>query len=336
MPMFMPGLPSDRIDIVMGVFNGEKYLHDQIDSIVAQTYQNWHLLIGEDQSIDNSLSILKEIQSKYPDKISLYPAEINLGLVQNFSRLLELSDAKYMMFCDQDDYWFPEKIEKSLQKIKEMENQWGEEIPLLVHTDMEIFDDDLKIVSKSMWKGQRFKPKRSEKLGAVLMQNAAWGCTMMFNRNLLDLALPIPEEGFFHDYWLALVAAAFGHIGYLDEPTLLYRQHDNNVVGSKNIDFHWFVDKVIKNPLYQSQTEKRMMKLMMRAYIFYTRYYANLTDQQKEVLESFIELKYQPLWKELYWRWKYDFFNYGFWSNVGLVLATIRMGMADARFRFRI
>lgn len=331
----MPTTATNPIEIVLASYNGEKHLGAQIDSIFAQTYQNWHLLIGDDHSEDATLSILKELQRQYPDKISIYPSEQRLGLVQNFSRLLELTSAEYIMLCDQDDYWLPQKIEKSFIKIKELEKEWGKEVPLLVHTDMEIVDEDLKLIDKSQWKRQQFNPRRSGKLNAILMQNASWGCTMIINRNLIHLALPAPTEGFVHDYWLVLVASAFGQVGYVPEATMLYRQHEKNLVGSKNINFKWFINNVLKDPLYQPQMELRMMKHMVRAYVFYKRYQACLTEQQKEMIESFIDLKYQPLWKELYWRWKYDFFNHGFWPNLGLILATMRMGKAISKYRLR-
>lgn len=315
-----------RVEIIMGTYNGAKYVRQQVESLLAQTYQDWHLLVGDDQSTDDTATIIQELQEKYPDKISVFLFKHGVGFAQNYSRLLELTNAEYVMFCDQDDFWFPEKIAKSLCKMQEMENRWGKETPLAVHTDMKIGDEELHVIGDSHWKRQKFNAERAGQLNAILVQNVSWGCTMIFNSTLVQLATPIPPAGFVHDDWLALVAAAFGHIGYLEEPTMLYRQHGTNVVGSKEIDFRWFINNVLKDPLYQPVTAERIMKCMVRAYAFYKRYEAMLTDQQKELLEAFIDLKYQPIWKELYLRWKYDFLRHGFWPNVGLLLATIRMG----------
>lgn len=325
--------PSAHIEIIMGTYNGAKYVGQQVESLLAQTYQDWHLIIGDDLSIDDTQLVLQKLQEKYPNKITVYLFKHGVGIAQNFSRLLELTTAEYIMFCDQDDYWYPEKISKSLLKLQQLEKTWGKEAPLLIHTDMKIGDAELNIMSESHWKRQKFNPKRSGKLNATLMQNASWGCTMMFNSALVQLATPIPSEGFVHDFWLVIVASAFGHVDYLDEPTMLYRQHDSNLVGSKEIGFRWFIDNVLKDPLYQPNTEMRIMKCMIRAYAFYKRYGALLTKEQQALLEAFIDLKNQPLWKELYLRWKYDFLNHGFWPNVGLLLATIRMGRADPRYR---
>ncbi|MBA3238472.1 MAG: glycosyltransferase family 2 protein [Parachlamydiaceae bacterium] len=329
----MLGSSKAYIEIVMGTYNGAKYVRPQVESLLAQTYQDWHLIIGDDQSIDETAIVLQELQEKYPDKITLFLFKNGMGIAQNFSRLLELTNAEYVMFCDQDDFWFPEKIAKTFLKLQELENKWGKETPLLVHTDMKIVGEQLNVLSTSHWKRQKFNPKRGGKLNATLMQNVSWGCTMMFNSSLVQLATPIPPEGFVHDFWLVIVASAFGKVDYLDEPTMLYRQHDTNVVGSTEINFRWFINNVLKDPHYQPKIELRIMKCMVRAYAIYKRYEALLTGQQKELLEAFIDLKYQPLWKELYLRWKYDFLNHGFWPNVAFLLVTIRMGLGDPRYR---
>ena len=137
------------------------------------------------------------------------------------------------MFCDQDDVWFPDKIAVTLGKMQELEGRHGGERPLLVHTDMKVADGNLRVVADSLWRYQKSDPVRGEALNRLLVQNCATGCSMMINRALCDLALPIPAEAMMHDWWLVLVAAAFGTIGHCAEPTLLYRQHGANDVGAK-------------------------------------------------------------------------------------------------------
>jgi glycosyltransferase involved in cell wall biosynthesis len=322
---------NDSVDIVLATYNGAKFLTEQINSILNQTYPNWHLLIGDDGSTDSTPEILQAFKGIYPDKITICPFKDNVGVSQNFSRLLELTDAPYMMLCDQDDFWLPEKIELTLFKMKELEETWGSEEPLLVHTDMEVVDDNLNLIAASQWKRQHLNPKDSVKLNAVLMQNASWGCTMMFNRALIDIALPIPTESFIHDYWLVLVAAACGHIDYVNKPTMLYRQHEKNWIGSKAANFSWFIENIKAGSEHQEKIEMRMMKNMVRGYILYKRYHNVLSEEQRNLLVHFINLKYQPLWKELYWRMRYGFTNHGFWPNVDLLLTTIRMGRADPK-----
>lgn len=240
------------------------------------------------------------------------------------------------MYCDQDDVWFPDKIERTLTKMKALEDKWGKDIPLLVHTDMEVVDGNLKVIDASHRRRQGINPVRSGKLNAALVQSGMWGCTMMFNRKLIDLATPIPLEGMVHDAWLALIASACGKIDFLKEPTMFYRQHSSNWAGSLGSDFPWFIKYVLKNPDFQKHSELRFMRCMVRGYYFYKRYGTFLNDSQRDMLEAFIDLKYEPVWKELYLRWKYGFWNHGFWPNVGLIIATMRMGKGDPKYRQRI
>ncbi len=322
-----------HVEIVMASYNGAKYLPRQIDSLFAQTHKNWSLLVGDDASTDETLKFLEELQKNHPDKIKILPFKNNVGIISNFSRTLELADSDYVMFCDQDDEWKPEKIEKSLNKLLELEKKYGNDVPLLVHTDMTVVDNNLQIIDKSHWHRLRITPVNTCKLNRVLVQNGAWGCTMLFNRKLVNMATPIPFEGFVHDYWLALVASGCGHMDYIDDPTVFYRQHENQWLGSRQPDYTWFKSEMSNYQKFQGESELRIMKHMLRAFVFYKRYENFLSDDQKQMVEAFIEMKYQPLWKELYWKMKYGFFNHGFWKNLAFTMASIRMGQANPKYR---
>src|SRR5690606_13737176 len=150
-----------------------------------------------------------------------------------FARLLGASTADYIMFCDQDDVWLPGKVTLTLAKMQELEAACGAETFLLVHTDLRIVDENLNLVADSGHRYQQIDPDRGNTLGRLLVQNIATGCTIMVNRALRDLALPIPGAALMHDHWLSLVSACFGKIAYLPEPTLLYRQHSGNKVGAQ-------------------------------------------------------------------------------------------------------
>ena len=102
---------EDRVDILMGTFNGEKHVEEQIHSLLNQTYQNFQLIIGDDASTDRTREIVSKIQKEHPNKIMFLPFSDNVGALNNFTRLAEFAESNYIMFCDQDDIWFPEKIE---------------------------------------------------------------------------------------------------------------------------------------------------------------------------------------------------------------------------------
>ena len=109
------------LDILLATYNGEKFLKEQINSLLDQSYKNWKLLIRDDMSTDCTMAILSDYISKYPDKIKLLKSNKRLGPCQSFNYLLQKSDSDYVMFCDQDDIWLPEKIELSLKKMRSLE-----------------------------------------------------------------------------------------------------------------------------------------------------------------------------------------------------------------------
>lgn len=223
------------IDILMAVYQGEAYVAEQIESILKQTYTDWTLLIGDDGSKDRTMEILLAYEAKYPSKIRVIPNKVNSGSAQaNFFHLLSLSKAAYAMTCDHDDVWLPDKVEKTMGEMERLERESPPGTPILVHTDLEVVDENLRTIAPSMFQLQNLDSRRVS-LSRLLAQNVVTGCTMLANRPLLDLAKDPPASAIMHDWWLALVAAAFGRIGFVDDPTIRYRQHGNNEVGAKNV-----------------------------------------------------------------------------------------------------
>ena len=143
------------IVILLSTYNGEKYIKQQLDSLFSQTYKDFEIIVRDDKSMDNTLEILKSFDIKLVDSTQ------NLGAKKSFASLLEYaiqnSDAEYFMFCDQDDIWEKDKIEKTLKKMEEMGSEFGN-VPLLVHTDLKVVDEKLNILSASMWKYQNINP----------------------------------------------------------------------------------------------------------------------------------------------------------------------------------
>ncbi|RZL68825.1 MAG: hypothetical protein EOO93_03270 [Pedobacter sp.] len=146
------------------------------------------------------------------------------------SEISILGEHNYFMFCDQDDVWHSNKILLSLESILEHEKQQGSDHPILVHTDFQYVDSELNVLDVKVNVAKRLS-QIDDKLKIIANDNYIFGCTMIINKPLLELSLPIPREAENHDYWIALHAAAFGKIGYLHMKTMLYRQHGNNVTG---------------------------------------------------------------------------------------------------------
>lgn len=222
-------MESKTIDILLATYNGEKYLKPQLDSILAQTYSNFRLIISDDLSSDNTRKILEEY-SKKDSRIVLYFQEKNLGVIKNFEFLLKKVEAEYYMFSDQDDIWKESKIEKSIKKIEETKSD-------LVYSDLEVVDEDLRVIYKSYWKlkGIYKKIKKYNNFESLYLNNFVTGCTILSKKELIDIFLPLPNTSKYvlHDYWIPLIISQKGKISYIEEPLIKYRQHKNNKIGSK-------------------------------------------------------------------------------------------------------
>jgi glycosyltransferase involved in cell wall biosynthesis len=225
------------VRILLATYNGEKYLREQIDSILAQDVRGWELILSDDGSKDGTPDLLEEYAKKYPEQIVHYRSGKRFGCAQgHFMHLLaEFGSADYILFSDQDDRWHSDKVRKTLAKMQEIEA--GEtSVPVMVHTDLCVVNAELEEIAPSFL---QFSGLSGDRLGLrqLLMQNVVTGCTMMLNRSLAELACRnVPEAGMrMHDWWIAILAAACGKTGFLPEATIDYRQHGNNVVGAKNV-----------------------------------------------------------------------------------------------------
>lgn len=222
-------MKNSKIDILLATYNGGKYLEEQLDSILNQTYNNFRLLISDDCSSDNTKEILKKYAKK-DDRIQLFFQEKNLGVIKNFEFLLKNVKNDFYMFSDQDDIWKKEKIEKSLNKLIETDSE-------LVYTDLEVVDEKLEVKYPSYWKlkGIYNKIKKYNNFKSLYLNNFITGCTIIAKSKQIKDVLPLPNTSKYvlHDYWIPLILSQKGKIAYIEEPLIKYRQHKNNKIGSK-------------------------------------------------------------------------------------------------------
>jgi glycosyltransferase involved in cell wall biosynthesis len=217
------------VSILLSTYNGARYLPDQLRSLVAQTHTAWTLYVRDDGSSDTTLALLRDFAARDARVRIVDEGSGNLRPAGSFARLMELRrEDEYILFCDQDDAWLPEKIEWTLARLRALESQHGRDTPLLVHTDLRLANDELEVYAASMKAFMGFDDERGSTLPRLLAQNVVTGCTMLANRALIQAALPMPAAALMHDGWLALVAAALGRVDYLPRATLLYRQHGLN------------------------------------------------------------------------------------------------------------
>jgi glycosyltransferase involved in cell wall biosynthesis len=303
---------TEQVDILLATYQGASYVQEQIHSILNQTYPFIHIWIRDDGSSDQTRLIIQELASTYSQKISVISSTQNLGIKGNFSELLKQTKANYIMFSDQDDFWLPNKVELSLQLMNETEKKQRLQQPILVHTDLKVVQSNLVEISNSFWQYTGLNP-RAISLNRLLAQNIVTGCTMMMNRPLVDLAQPIPDETVMHDWWIALVAAAFGTIDHLNEPTLLYRQHGLNDIGAKKHSLLRF----LKSGSHTRQKHQMCLnQTYEQAQAFLKRYHLLLNERQKQILQAYTSLKELSYFAQKKQIIKFQFFKHGFLRNI--------------------
>lgn len=244
---------QEKVEILLATYNGERYLREQLDSILNQDYENWIVRVCDDASIDSTYELLTEYKEKYPDKFILEKNRKGFGLAKlNFFHLMKQSTCDYVMCCDQDDVWLANKISLTLQEMKGLE-QGG--CPVLVHTDLKVVNQELQVLSESFFEHSNLRKEFCYR--DVLIQNHVTGCTMMMNRALVDLINRETDYAniLMHDWMAAVLAAGVGRIGFVDCPTMLYRQHAVNSVGAKKYGFALLVSKLKNNSIRKSLVE---------------------------------------------------------------------------------
>ncbi len=254
-----------NIYIVLAAYNGTRYIREQINSIRDQTFKDWILLIRDDGSSDGTPDIVREI-AKDDKRIQLVEDSLgNQGPVGNFALLLQhASDAgaDYVFLCDQDDVWLPNKISDQLSLMQRIEQVEGANTPILVHSDLVVTDERLITTHKSFMACEKLHHEEADPLSTLLVQNFVTGCTAAANRSLVEFSLPVPAAVFMHDWWLALCAASAGKVVYLPEPTVLYRQHEANVLGARG-----FWSRVSRSGMTSRQRWARGSRTFIRSVI---------------------------------------------------------------------
>lgn len=216
----------DTIVVMMSSYNGEKFIKEQIESILAQTGVKLRLIVRDDGSTDNTLTILNNYQNSFPEIIEIISGN-NLGWRRSFFELInhagkKYSSYQYFAFADQDDVWLSDKLKNATDSLSALSNMIG-----LYCSDLYYYKDGKNYGNIH---NEQFIPT----LKNCLVRNYATGCTIVFNRNLLlRLAGNTPEIEVAHDYWAYMVAMLCGKVIIDKNAYILYRQHTNNQIGIK-------------------------------------------------------------------------------------------------------
>ena len=209
------------VSIVLATYNGEKYLHQQLDSLINQTYKNIEIIIADDCSTDSTVEIIKEYINQY-SYISLFQQEKNVGYQKNFEKAATLANGEFIAFCDQDDIWLNSKIEILVNHINE---------------DTGYYHDSEIIIGDEPLPTQKFSDtikcaNLTNPLQWAIAGSLTLGHAMIVPKKIIKASLPIPDK-FAHDVWVGFTSTLFKGINFINMPLVLYRQHQNNLYGAE-------------------------------------------------------------------------------------------------------
>jgi glycosyltransferase involved in cell wall biosynthesis len=284
---------NQNIDILLSVFNGEKYLEELLISLENQTYKNWTLYIRDDGSTDNSFNIITEFKSRNKNKVIVFK-DRNIGVIKSFEFLINKSTSEYVFFCDQDDIWLEDKVSQMLKKLKELETE--QKVPTLVFSDMIIIDENSKIKTNSFWKYHGINPKHNT-TNRLLIQNVVTGCASAINKSLIIQLKKIPKDIIMHDWWIALCASLIGKIDYINKPTLKYRIHNDNQIGAKTVSIkRAWEEGLIKSLKRPNEIYSNTCKQAVELLHFMEE---NKIENNKSIVLDYINLKNRQFLKRL-------------------------------------
>lgn len=273
------GEHNGKVQVLVSTYNGEKYLAEQLNSLLEQTHSSFFITIRDDGSSDSTVAVIQEYVSKFPDKIEAIYGD-NVGVIASFFDLLSCyvhHNTDYICFCDQDDVWMPDKLERGVRSLAED----FDSTPKMYLTSTQMVNDSLQLLNT--WPPI---PQRGPSFFNALVENIAVGATIMLNRsavNILKLNLPNTKRIVMHDWWVYLFVSAYGKVIYDDKPSIYYRQHQNNVIGGQQ----GFLDKWIKKCV--SYRKHRVQKILWKQAKEFERCWGEqLTKEMKKELWQFL------------------------------------------------
>src|SRR5256886_16335278 len=277
-------MASSSIDVLLATYNGARYLRPQIDSILGQEDVSFRILVRDDGSVDETPALIEHYRRTRPAPFFRVGGSDHLGAVETFASLLREAKAPYAALSDQDDVWAPHKLRTLLGVMRDLESRHGPDTPLLVHSDLTVVDETLRERHSSFWRYSGFDPGGTS-LPRLLVKNTVTGCASMVNRALIELALPVPPAALVHDYWLALVAAAAGRLGIVDEPLVAYRQHARNAIGARPYRLKYLLER-----LAGGFAQWDLGALRRQATALSERCHASMAPAYRTLIEDFVNL----------------------------------------------
>lgn len=271
--------------VILSSYNGEKFIREQITSILAQRDVKIDLIIRDDGSTDTTPAIIRQLCEEHKN-IHFVQGQ-NVGVVKSFFELMKLAqkDSDYLAFADQDDFWKPGKLARAHERMK----SYSSSAPVMYYSRLEFTDTDLKTIGFSA------VPRYSGFHNAVV-QNQATGCTVVLNNQAKILVTRnLPAWSLMHDWWCYLVISAFGKIIYDDQSNILYRKHGNNVTPATP----WFIVELYARTLRFLGKGKITEKVSDQVAEFKRVFENHLTESQMQIIDGFLGLRHATLFQRV-------------------------------------
>ena len=250
----------EKIDILLATYNSNiEYLEQQIESILKQTYTNIRLIISDDASTQKEVRETLEKYVKKDNRVIVYLQEKNIGFNKNFEFLLKKADTQYIMFADHDDIWYPQKVEKSVEKIKQ------EKVDL-VYVNSHQIDEKGKIIQQNYFKYKNI-PLIHGKSKLAISRCIGIGCSQIITKEVKDKMIPFKKEVMAHDWLAAFIANEGKGIDYIEEPLFGYRLHNSNIFGGRSLTQNLKIWKEEHGKNYESFLKYRKEKVINKAYL---------------------------------------------------------------------
>jgi len=280
------------VSILLASYRGETYLPELLASVRAQDMADFRVRWQDDGSPDRTRSMLDAITVMDSRFIPGTQQGQRLNAAGNFLSLLRQEDAPYTALCDQDDLWRADKLSRCLAAMKEAERRFGADTPLLVHHDCRLVDAEGSLMHPSFFKHQGWD-SAANTLPRLLVQNNVTGCTILMNAALRRLVTQHAqaEQLYMHDWFIALTAAAFGHIIFVDETLLDYRQHIGNALGASR---HGLIRRAFAALRMPGKARERIRLTWQQARVFREGYGDLLPDKAAAVVDRYIAIESMP------------------------------------------
>lgn len=273
-------------EVLLAACNGSRHLPALLASLAEQEDTDFRVVMQDDGSSDGTPGLLRDCSFQDPRFVFGKEQGKHLGAAGNFISLIRQSEADYVLLCDQDDIWEPGKIAALKAEIRKLEERFGSDTPLMVHSDCSLISENGDLIGESFFRHQGWDPEALT-LAPLLVQNNVTGCTLIMNAPLRKLIAEHAraKELFMHDWFIALTAAAFGRIGFVNRPLTRYRQHGENAIGasSKNL-----ISRGLAALRNRGDARKRVLLTYTHTMVFSRLYGDSLPPEARTLIDAYL------------------------------------------------